>query len=103
MDNHEYNEGNMRGQEPDTGNQEGGRRNNGKNRFWAGVLAGALVTALAGLMVVGMSAGIYIFGKKVMSRQPGTQTEGRAPAISDGSKEPEGVNFDRVKIGRAHV
>lgn len=96
MDNHEYNEGNMNGQEPDTGNQEGGRRNNGKNRFWAGVLAGALVTALAGLMVVGMSAGIYIFGKKVMSRQPGTQTEGRAPAISDGSKEPEGVNFDRV-------
>lgn len=96
MDNHEYNEGNMNGQEPDTGNQEGGRRNNGKNRFWAGVLAGALVTALAGLMVVGMSAGIYIFGKKVMSRQPGAQTEGRAPAISDGSKEPEGVNFDRV-------
>ena len=27
----------------------------GKNRFWSGVLAGALVTALAGLVVVGMS------------------------------------------------
>lgn len=42
----------------------------GKNRFWSGVLAGALVTALAGLVVVGMSAGIYIVGRGVMSHQP---------------------------------
>ena len=49
----------------------------GKNRFWTGVLAGALVTALAGLVVVGMSAGIYLFGRGVMSRQPeaGAQEE----------------------------
>lgn len=78
------------------GPADGGRQNNSKNRFWTGVLAGALVTAFVGLIVVGMSAGIYIFGKKVMSRQPGTQTEGRAPAISSKSKEPEGVNFERV-------
>ena len=72
------------------------RQGNGKNRFWTGVLAGALVTAFVGLIVVGMSAGIYIFGKKVMSRQPGTQTEGRAPAISDSSKDKEGVDFSKV-------
>lgn len=41
-----------------------GRQGNGRNRFWAGVLAGALVTAFVGLIVVGMSAGIYIFGKR---------------------------------------
>ena len=52
-----------------------GRQGNGRNRFWAGVLAGALVTAFVGLIVVGMSAGIYIFGKKVLNHQPGTQTE----------------------------
>lgn len=72
-----------------------GRSVNGKNRFWTGVLAGALVTAFVGLIVVGMSAGIYIFGKKVMSRQPGIQTEGRAPAIS-GAKEKEGVDFGKI-------
>ncbi len=42
----------------------------GKSRFWAGAVAGALVTAFAGLIVVGMSAGIYLFGKRVMSQQP---------------------------------
>ena len=73
-----------------------GRQGNGRNRFWAGVLAGALVTAFVGLIVVGMSAGIYIFGKKVLNHQPGTQTEGRAPAISSGAKKPEGVDFGRV-------
>lgn len=124
MDNHEYKQQNMNepGQQPglpengyrngpDNGypggvpgngypgsGPEAGRQNNGRNRFWTGVLAGALVTAFVGLIVVGMSAGIYIFGKKVMSRQPGTQTEGKAPAISDGSKEPEGVDFDRLAV-----
>lgn len=79
-----------------SGEPDNGRPGNGRNRFWTGVLAGALVTAFVGLIVVGMSAGIYIFGKKVMSRQPGTQTEGRAPAISSGSKEKEGVDFIKV-------
>lgn len=80
------------------GNPDGGagRQGIGRNRFWAGVLAGALVTAFVGLIVVGMSAGIYIFGKKVLNHQPGAQTEGRAPAISNGTKKPEGVDFGRV-------
>ena len=32
--------------------------------FWAGVLTGALIMALAVLLVVGVSAGIYIRGRK---------------------------------------
>ena len=35
-------------------------------RFWAGVLVGALIMALAVLLVVGVSAGIYITGRKVI-------------------------------------
>ena len=34
--------------------------------FWAGVLTGALIMALAVLLVVGVSAGIYITGRKVI-------------------------------------
>lgn len=95
MDNRDFDQQrNMDG----NGNPDGGagRQGIGRNRFWAGVLAGALVTAFVGLIVVGMSAGIYIFGKKVLNHQPGAQTEGRAPAISNGTKKPEGVDFGRV-------
>ncbi len=45
-----------------------------RNKFWKGVLVGALVTAFAGLIVVGMSAGIFLIGRSVMSRQPQRQT-----------------------------
>lgn len=37
-----------------------------KNKFWKGVLVGALVMAFAGLMIVGVSAGIFLIGKTVM-------------------------------------
>ena len=43
-----------------------------------------------------MSAGIYIFGKRVMSRQPSVAIEGKRPGITDGSSHKEGVDFDRV-------
>ena len=46
------------------------RAGGGQNRFWLGVLTGALVMAFVGLIIVGMSAGIYLFGRRVMSRQP---------------------------------
>ena len=32
----------------------------GKNKFWKGVLVGALVTAFAGLIVIGMAEGIWV-------------------------------------------
>ena len=71
-------------------------RGSNRSRFWIGALVGALVTAFAGLLVVGMSAGIYLFGKRVMSQQPGIRTEGRAPSITDGKTRETGVNFDKV-------
>ena len=104
MENREFDrqEHNMGGQ-PDgpyrdngPGPQDGNRNGAGKNRFWSGALVGALVTAFIGLIVVGMSAGIYIFGKRVMSRQPSVAIEGKRPGITDGSSHKEGVDFDRV-------
>ena len=40
-----------------------------KNKFWKGVLVGALVTAFAGLVIVGIAAGISIIGHTVMGGQ----------------------------------
>lgn len=68
----------------------------GKSRFWMGALVGALVTAFAGLIIVGMSAGIYLFGMRVMSRQPGLGTEKVAPSVTDGKAAAEGVDFSQV-------
>lgn len=62
----------------------------GQNRFWMGVLTGALIMAFVGLMIVGMSAGIYLFGRRVISRQP----QPGAPSIADDSGKR--VNFDQV-------
>ena len=59
------------------------RAGGGQNRFWLGVLTGALVMAFVGLIIVGMSAGIYLFGRRVMSRQP----QSGAPAITDDSSK----------------
>ena len=46
------------------------------NRFWKGVLAGALVTAFAGLIVVGLSAGIFLFGNGIIRKNQGKQGPG---------------------------
>lgn len=37
-----------------------------KNKFWKGALVGALLTALAGLVIVGMSLGIFLIGRAAM-------------------------------------
>lgn len=47
-----------------------------KNKFWKGFLAGALVMAFAGLMIVGVSAGIFLIGKAVMDDQTQIVEEG---------------------------
>ena len=55
-----------------------------------GVLTGALVMAFAGLIIVGMSAGIYLFGRSVISRQPHPGT----PSVTE---EPaKRVDFEQV-------
>lgn len=38
-----------------------------KNKFWKGVLVGSLVTAFAGLIIVGVATGICLIGRTVMA------------------------------------
>lgn len=40
-----------------------------KGKFWKGVLVGSLVTAFAGLIIVGIAAGINLIGQTVMDNQ----------------------------------
>ena len=62
-----------------------------KNRFWKGVLVGALVTSFAGLVIVGIAAGISIIGHTVMDGQS------MAGIIeSSGSPEEEALNLQRI-------
>lgn len=49
-----------------------------RSRFWKGVLVGALVTAFAGLLIVGMSAGIFLVGRSVIQDQ--IQVQSGSPA-----------------------
>ncbi len=44
-----------------------------KNKFWKGVLVGALVMAFAGLVIVGVSAGIFLIGRTVIDNQAQSQ------------------------------
>ena len=37
-----------------------------RSKFWRGVMVGVLVTAFACLVTVGTSAGIYMFGRRVI-------------------------------------
>ena len=69
---------------------ERGKAAGSQNRFWMGVLTGALVMAFVGLIIVGMSAGIYLFGRRVISHQP----QPGAPSITE---EPaKRVDFEQV-------
>ena len=62
-----------------------------KNRFWKGVLVGALVTAFSGLVIVGIAAGISIIGHTVMDGQS------MAGIIeSSGNPEEEALNLQRI-------
>lgn len=70
-----------------------------KNKFWKGVLVGALVTAFSGLIIVGVATGISLIGRTVIDNQVQTQIVGSSqdveaqPAKLD-MKQVEGkVNF----------
>lgn len=54
--------------------------------FWAGVLTGALIMALAVLLVVGVSAGIYITGRKMIHTEQSSGGGNGAPGITEGEK-----------------
>ena len=49
-----------------------------KNKFWKGILIGSLVTAFAGLVIVGMSAGIFLIGRSMIRSQ--VQAQNGSPA-----------------------
>ncbi len=70
-----------------------------RNRFWMGALAGALVTALAVLAVVGLALGIYLFGKSVMNRQNGPQiSQSGGPGITDGQESQPDLDYDQMAV-----
>ena len=46
-----------------------------RSKFWRGVMVGVLVTAFACLVTVGTSAGIYMFGRRVIDNQVQVQAE----------------------------
>lgn len=46
-----------------------------RSKFWRGVAIGVLVTAFACLVTVGTSAGIYMFGRRVIDNQVQVQAE----------------------------
>ncbi len=58
-----------------------------KNKFWKGVLVGALVMAFAGLMIVGVSAGIFLIGKTVMDQPDQIVQESDPQSSGEGELE----------------
>lgn len=77
----------------------------GKSKFWKGVLAGSLVTAFAGLTVVGMAAGIWVMGRRVnVNQNPQTQENQQNAQQETGAQSAEGSGntkkgLDISKIG----
>lgn len=65
-----------------------------KNKFWKGVLVGVLVTAFAGLIVVGGAAGIFLIGRSVMENQVQAESVAEGPGAA-GEAE---MNWNQVEI-----
>lgn len=65
--------------------------NNRNHKFWKGVLVGALVMAFAGLIIVGLSAGIFLIGRTVIDSQVQTQQLQEDPADEKGTLELERI------------
>lgn len=63
-----------------------------KNKFWKGALVGALVTAFTGLIIVLFSAGIFLFGKRVIDNQ--VQTERVETGLNE---DGTGLELDRIE------
>lgn len=54
-----------------------------RNKFWKGVLVGALVMAFAGLVIVGVSAGIFLIGRTVIDNRVQIQAENAGGASGE--------------------
>ena len=61
-----------------------------KNKFWKGALVGALLTALAGLVIVGMSLGIFLIGRAAM--------DGKGHVAESNQAENQERNLDLNRI-----
>ncbi len=66
-----------------------------KNKFWKGVLVGALVMAFVGLVIVGLSAGIFIIGRAVIDNQARMEQE----AAQSGQKEARSGQEEQDSAG----
>lgn len=60
-----------------------------KNKFWKGVLVGALVTAFAGFAVVGFATGIWIIGRRTPESQSAQTTGADANKLDMKKIEPK--------------
>jgi carboxyl-terminal processing protease len=61
-----------------------------KNKFWKGALVGALLTAFAGLVIVGMSMGIFLIGRTAIG------DKGQAAESILAENQEEGLNIKRI-------
>lgn len=70
-----------------------------ENKFWKGVLTGALLTAFAGLIIVGLSAGIYLCGKNIINNQQvqvQNQTQSEKHEGGGNSQMAETLDMDSI-------
>lgn len=65
-----------------------------KNKFWKGVLVGALVTAFSGLIIVGVATGISLIGRTVIDNQVQTQIVGSS---QDVEAQPAKLDMKQVE------
>ena len=67
-----------------------------KNKFWKGVLVGALVMAFAGLIIVGVSSGIFLIGRAVIDNR--AQVEQVQGDGKDGENKELNLEFISSKM-----
>lgn len=72
------------------------KKTQGKNKFWKGVLVGALVTAFAGLFVVGVATGIQVIGRTMFYQNAPVLTSG---AEGDSKKDTLDMRQVDQKVG----
>lgn len=71
------------------------REEKGKSKFWKGVLVGALVTAFAGLMIVGIATGITVLGRGMIRDQVESQAQTQT-VESSGTPARQELDMERI-------
>lgn len=72
--------------------------NSNKNKFWKGVLVGALVMAFTGLIIVGFSAGIFLIGRTVIDNQVRTEVIEGNPV-----EDESDINFAEIMMKMSQI